>query len=786
MSLTDRDMLVRNIWDRVEALESRVRALQEYAFLPADASLAPEQPNWAELSGWIVTGAQLQDVNGRIVLNPATPVIRIAAGGYIESGDFVAGTSGFQINGGTCEFNDVTVRGTIYATAGEIGGWSIASAYIAKDTGTDATSAGLAPNDYPFYAGAVYANRAGAPFRVTPAGALHAESGDIAGWTIASGHLYAGSGANRAGMQPAFYPFYAGSETQSSAPFRVDTAGQLVASSANITGTIDANAGHIGSLDVDGVLTVGASAPYIQIDGPNKRIQSSSYAAGLAGFRIGQSGDAEFNNVHVRGSLTTAVFVQDLIDARAGTMLIVQSAGALDDDAVVPGSGTWTIDVEDPPAGGFLFANGDICRIRSAYSGGVAEVWFTVASRTDNGDGSQRYTCTYQNGTRSVTYPAGAPVLDYGTSGDGGLTLTADGSNAPYLNVFTHAGSPWSALTEQIRLGNLNGWGGFAADTWGLGVGRYASNYPNMYLDATNGVLKLRVYNTDYLTFAYNAGSPYARIAGDLEINGGAVIAGGGDAWLDGDGIGLVAGNAIGNKIAFYDDTAKTTLLGELYHYSNAVNLRAERSGGDVGSNLAAYTTYPNTATVSLISSSVVGATYPTVIVSLVNDGDAPYLTIPASVRAGRGLYVGGTATDPDDNDIHFEGNLKSRKSSTDYDVYGIRYLTTPLTSTSFDGDTKSTGDYSVTQASFGWPTSAKAILVRLICQWTSDAGDYWAGLQRQSSDSYHPVMCRVQVANKYMENFGLVPLDGSGNCNLEVSGASVNAVWIQVWGYLI
>ena len=43
-------------------------------------------------------------------------------------------------------------------------------------------------------------------------GAITASSGSIGGWTIAPSHLYAGTGATRAGLQPASYPFYAGSD----------------------------------------------------------------------------------------------------------------------------------------------------------------------------------------------------------------------------------------------------------------------------------------------------------------------------------------------------------------------------------------------------------------------------------------------------------------------------------------------------------------------------------------------------------------------------------------------
>ena len=88
---------------------------------------------------------------------------------------------------------NVYLKGKIVASSGTIGGWTIDSVKLVKDTGTAATSSGLAPADYPIYAGATYANRATAPFRVTPAGVVTATSGLIGGWTIAADAIYTGT-----------------------------------------------------------------------------------------------------------------------------------------------------------------------------------------------------------------------------------------------------------------------------------------------------------------------------------------------------------------------------------------------------------------------------------------------------------------------------------------------------------------------------------------------------------------------------------------------------------------
>lgn len=79
---------------------------------------------------------------------------------------------------------DVTMIGTITATTGAIGGWNISATALYYDGATNALSAGMASADYPFYAGKKYADRATAPFRVTPAGALTATSATITGGII--------------------------------------------------------------------------------------------------------------------------------------------------------------------------------------------------------------------------------------------------------------------------------------------------------------------------------------------------------------------------------------------------------------------------------------------------------------------------------------------------------------------------------------------------------------------------------------------------------------------------
>jgi len=573
----DRVLIPHNILDRVEELERQLAELKS-GVVTVQVVQVPSGGSEAGLNGWLATGTAFQDVAGRIVLDASLPGITLAPGGIIKSQDYEAGLSGFKIDGGFAEFNDVTVRGTIYASAGEIAGWTIGQGHLYAGSGS--ARAGLRPADYPFYAGAE--DPASAPFRVTVAGALTATdatitgaitatSGAIGGWAVgssaltggnatlhSSGYLSLGTGNDIARLDAAdsTYRLWIGNATASSAPFRVTKTGALIATNATITGTITATAGAF-----TGTVTVGSASPYVQIDGANKWIQSSDFSSGVSGFRIDQYGNAEINNLIARGELRGGVFAKNLVEATAGSLLITKSAGVLSDDVIVPSSGTWYIYVKDPPGGGFLFAANDVCRLRAQTSSGVVEVWFTVASPTDMGDGRQRYTCTYQSGTRGVTYPAGSPVVDYGVSGNGGLLLTADAADAPRLTVFTHAGSPWNTMTERVRIGELNGWGPFSSSAFGWAVGDYSGNEYAYYAPSTGLVVRGTVRADD--GFLNNLD-----VTGTLNVSTSGVIKSGATGYNSGTGWWLeynagtpriFVGNSSGNKLLWDGSTLSIT-----------------------------------------------------------------------------------------------------------------------------------------------------------------------------------------------------------------------------------
>lgn len=107
-------------------------------------------------------------------LNDNSSIDKMTNGNILKSANFVTGSIGWQIDGaGNAEFNNVTVRGTIIATTGAIGGFNIGSDYlrdVANSFGLSSTV--TAGNDVRIWAGDTFANRATAPFRVYEDGSV--------------------------------------------------------------------------------------------------------------------------------------------------------------------------------------------------------------------------------------------------------------------------------------------------------------------------------------------------------------------------------------------------------------------------------------------------------------------------------------------------------------------------------------------------------------------------------------------------------------------------------------
>lgn len=111
-------------------------------------------------------------------------------------------------------------------------------------------------------------------------------------------------------------------------------------------------------------------------------------------------------------------------------------------------------------------------------------------------------------------------------------------------------------------------------------------------------------------------------------------------------------------------------------------------------------------------------------------------------------------------------------------------FLTAPLTSTSWDGDNKGTGDRATVDLSavFGVPVGVKAVLMSIQTQGNA-ANDY---IRFGPNSTYnYALACRTQVANVINVVSGIVPCDANGDVYCYTSG-DVESVYVYIWGYFL
>lgn len=182
------------------------------------------------------------------------------------------------------------------------------------------------------------------------------------------------------------------------------------------------------------------------------------------GFRIKDDGSAEFENVRIRGILSSTVFEKDTISSIGGKFFVTECS-ILDED--MSNLDSSHIILQD----NFSFSVGDILRVKD----GINDEWLQVVSSLGNGE----YTVTRDKASSYSTdnnpsWLAGTAVVNYGQSGEGFIYMTASDENAPYLSIITHEGQPWNDVTERLRIGRLNGFLDYiesGSAIYGIGIG---------------------------------------------------------------------------------------------------------------------------------------------------------------------------------------------------------------------------------------------------------------------------------------------------------------------------
>ena len=387
---------------------------------------------------------------------------------------------------------DVTIKGKITATNGKIGNWVITEDGNLKSEDDNTIFSGSDNSDQRINIGNNnFIVNADGHFIAEDAsikGNITAETGKIGEWVIDSYGLT--SSNNSAGLYAGgekYYinkngentteklRFWAGEDSESYV-FAVVDSGKLYAKNAEITGNIFANGGYFSDNFYIGV----EEGKRIEIsnNGGKPFIGTSTYSSNVlgSGWRINYDGSAEFENVSVRGKISSAVFEHNHISSIGGSLYIAPTIYIeVSSDAITPIVDTtdsyiisWKNAGFDPiNTGGHEWRNGEKIKLdgvlfdeNDSTTQDVSDISGEIIIPQDNNPlaaGELRIKVISAVDLTNKKINPGAAIILHGTAERRqGLFLTAVGEGAPFLEIYDNDGK--SALsTPAVRLGNLEG-----------------------------------------------------------------------------------------------------------------------------------------------------------------------------------------------------------------------------------------------------------------------------------------------------------------------------------------
>lgn len=393
--------------------------------------------------------------------------------------------------GGAFANFSVDVDGKISAKAGSIGGWQLGEKAIFSDVGIDGKPKAEIDSSTPhiqlggasyidgagFWVGkygSVYRLRIGddqsflrwtgsqleiqgdmqssdyspgtAGWRVSYSGLAEFRSGIIGGWNISGSYLESDNG-------------------------NVKLASNVPSIAMGAAGYLSGAGFWVGKDGADYKIFIGDEEQFLVWNGDALLIsadfRSSNYIPGISGWAAKPSGDAEFHNVTVRGSLKSSVVEYGQVMAVDGGLIITKTSSLVLNDFTAS-STSFDVDVRIPDGVsasdiGNYYAVDDVVRVKS----GTINFWGIVIQTTNN---ISKWTIRVNKITPTfdVEVLAGATLLNYGASGNGVIEI--DGA-APKIRLYSHVGSPHTEVSDFVILGNLKDHFDFTDTKLGLGVG---------------------------------------------------------------------------------------------------------------------------------------------------------------------------------------------------------------------------------------------------------------------------------------------------------------------------
>ena len=480
--------------------------------------------------------------------------------------------------------------------------------------------------------------------------------------------------------------------------------------------------------------------------------------------------------------LDTILFAQNTMTLLGGWLLISKDEGALVGDVLAIDT---TIDF------GKSMTVGDFVLMRASLKMEYMQVGALISGTTYN-------VTRNLDGSGANDWAGGTPFAVLGTTGNGRIELNA--YDTPRISILEQ-GSTYNAQTERIRIGDLVNWQSAGFSGYGIAIGNYSGGESLVYsptgglevrgtIKADDGYLQnltvqgllnlstsgeLRAgTTTNGLRFGYLSDGYYLRGIGggttqvEIRASDGKLYAGDGAVTIDEAGLSYYgSGSSESSRtIQWYDTSNGNRLTGYIYSDYGG--------GGGVGTTM-----------VLAIKNTGDPWSYP--LASLIADDKTASLDVRLVVGATDGGIIYATHKIWGAGNIRTDGNFISYKNSTEYTGYIFVPLTTPLTSTSYNGDdTISVGTRTIdTSSVFGAPVGIKAALVYVRAKWAS-AGDYYL-IARPGGGASTTDVGVIRGSTTYYDDMTvLVPCDANGDFDIVVGGANATNVIIRIFGYCI
>ena len=240
-------------------------------------------------------------------------------------------------------------------------------------------------------------------------------------------------------------------------------------------------------------------------------IETADFASNVKGWRISSDGNgtAEFENIRIRGTLATAVFEKETVNAVGGQLYVANSTS-------ITGSASMSISETTMSVVNVTgFVANEVISAKKVHDTGFQTEYMLVnsASRDDSSSdtnfaGKLMVTRAYGSGSSndfvgdlasaSQSYEQGQVVVSTGVSGSGYIRLNANpnDTSTPYMDIVERTGSGIFDIEHKVRVGDLSGLS--AGKLYGEtnpGFGLYGENvFLSGSITATSGSFKGRVH----------------------------------------------------------------------------------------------------------------------------------------------------------------------------------------------------------------------------------------------------------------------------------------------------